>query len=362
MVPISFGALAAGLGNIGSLLSGGASLGSLFSSGSSFEQSKKLMREQMDFQREMAAKQQDYWMDQFNVTNEYNDPRNAVRRYLNAGISPSAAFGGSAVGQSSAQMSVGSGGVPVGYPPTLQSGPQTFATIAQALSSLGSAFKNSAEGRSISQMMVEQLRGLTLTNDQKEFMLELDKLNLPKRQKQELANLGTQYLKMSAEIGVLNEDELLKMETRFRTIQERVNEITKGEMLSFDAEHYFTTWKSMIDQRKAQIRESNANARYLGTTADREEYFNKLRADPAVRASLKKELSEAGNKAVADRSLTESQKKELDMLVDKLAFSNSVQEFEYYWQKVREFLSDMRDNGRVSAEIISAFNPLKGKK
>lgn len=357
MVPITFSALAAGLGNIGSLLSGGASLGSLFSSGSSYEQSKKLMREQMDFQREMAAKQQDYWMDQFNVTNEYNDPKNAVRRYLNAGISPSAAFGGSAVGQSSAQMSVGSGGVPVGYPPTLQSGPQTFATIAQALSSLGSAFKNSAEGRSISQMMTEQLRGLTLTNDQKQFMFELDKLNLPKRQKQELANLGTQYLKMSAEIGVLNEDELLKMETRFRTIQERVNEITKGEMLSFDAEHYFTTWKSMIDQRRAQIRESNANARYLGTTADREEYFNKLRADPSVRQSLMKQLADAGNKAVAERKMSESLKKQYDALVEKLKFANSVQEFEYYWQKIRELGSDARDVGRVGAQIIDSVVP-----
>ena len=132
--------------DIGTAVAGAGSLiggiGSLFNKGSSVEQ-------QQAWQERMMDKQQAYWKQQFDYINEYNKPSNVAKRYFEAGASPSAAFGGSSVGQATASPTLGGSGSPVGFPPTMQNGAQMFSTIAQALSSLGSAFKNTAEGKSI---------------------------------------------------------------------------------------------------------------------------------------------------------------------------------------------------------------------
>ena len=95
-------------GGAGSLFGG---IGSLFN-GSSVQQ-------QQNWQERMMDKQQQYWREQFDLVNEYNKPKNLVSRYLEAGISPSAGFGSSSVGQSSASPTLGGSGSPVGFPPLL---------------------------------------------------------------------------------------------------------------------------------------------------------------------------------------------------------------------------------------------------
>ena len=113
---------------------------------------------QNQMNRENMALAQDYWKEQFNMVNEYNSPKNTVHRYLEGGITPSAAFGGSSVGQSSSSPSAPATPA-LSFPPSTQNGAQMFATIAQAISSRGSAYKNTAEGTSILAMQLVSKHG-----------------------------------------------------------------------------------------------------------------------------------------------------------------------------------------------------------
>lgn len=243
-------ALASGVVNLGSGL-----VSRMFSGGSSIEQ-------QQDWQERMMDKQQANWREQFKLINEYNKPSNVVSRYLQAGISPSAAFGGSSVGQSTASPALGGSGSPVGFPPTMQNGAQMFGTIAQALSALGSAFKNTQEGKSIMSMLEEQLRGLKLTNDQQQFLYNLDQENLPRKQKEEIGKLFAEQLHLTAMAQNANADELLKIEERFKTIAEKNNELLKGSMLQKDLMNYDTNFNTMIEHRKSEIAANRAGAEY----------------------------------------------------------------------------------------------------
>lgn len=236
-------------GGAGSLIGG---IGNLLH-GSSVQQ-------QQNWQENMMAKQQQYWKEQFDLVNEYNHPKNVVQRYLQAGISPSAGFGSSSVGQSSASPVLGGSGSPVGFPPTMQNGAQIFSTIAQAVSSLGSAFKNTAEGKSIMTLLADQLRGLKLDNDQKQFLFNLDQANLPKKQKIEIGNLFAEGQKLTAQANLANEEELLTIEKRYKTIAERLSEITKNSLLQKDLANYDANFNSILENRRSQNAANYASA------------------------------------------------------------------------------------------------------
>ena len=222
----------------------GSGVGSIFS-GLGNEIAGNSIAQQQAWQERMMAKQQAYWKEQFNMINEYNKPANVAKRYLEGGISPSAAFGGSAVGQSSTSAQLGSSGSPVGFPNTMQSPSQWFSTITQAISQLSSAYKNTAEGKSIMTMLEDSLKGLQLDNSIKAFAFELDKANLPKKQKAEISKLLAEANQSQAMVNVANQEELLKMEQRYKVIQERINEITKGKILSQESLHWLETWKTL---------------------------------------------------------------------------------------------------------------------
>ena len=277
--------------DIGTAVAGAGSLiggiGSLFNKGSSVEQ-------QQAWQEKMMDKQQAYWKQQFDYINEYNKPSNVAKRYFEAGASPSAAFGGSSVGQATASPSLGGSGSPVGFPPTMQNGAQMFSTIAQALSSLGSAFKNTAEGKSIMSLLADQLRGLKLDNDQKQFLFNLDQENLPKKQKIEIGNLFAEGQKLIAQANLANEEELLTIEKRYKTVAERLSEITKNSILQKDLANYDANFNSILENRRAQNAAYYGEAAERAANAERESYFNTLRADPAARSSLLTELRQKG--------------------------------------------------------------------
>lgn len=60
------------------------------------------MDDAIDLMRTQGEINQNNWMQQFSTISQYNDPAAVKARYQNAGISPAAAFGSSAVGQSTA--------------------------------------------------------------------------------------------------------------------------------------------------------------------------------------------------------------------------------------------------------------------
>ena len=319
--------------------------------------SEKSMDQQMDFQREMAELQQQHWFDQFNAVNRYNNPARAVQRYLQAGVAPSAGFTSSTVGQSSASPQVGAGGSPVPYSPETQNFAQKFSTIAQGLASLGSAFKSTAEGKRTASLMGAELEGLQMDNSMKQFRYELDQKNLPKKQKAEIQGMLAQANRDIALADVYSEEELLKMEQRFNEIARRTGIIAQSNMLSQESLHWLQTYKTTLDEAKSRIKAnkasataSYANARFSDSQTTRETYFNRLRADPGVRHSLQTALLQEGDKAIKQNELTGAQAAQYRELVKKLAFANSVQEFEYAWQK-------LKDIGDFATKAIDAVVP-----
>lgn len=294
---------------------------------------------QNQMNRENMALAQDYWKEQFKMVNEYNSPKNTVHRYLEGGVSPSAAFGGSSVGQSSASPSAPS--VPaLSFPPSTQNGAQMFATIAQAISSLGSAYKNTAEGKSILAMLTDQLHGLKIDNDTKSFALSLDKSNLDKRQKAEIGKLLAEAGELRSRENVNNMDELLKDEQRLDTIANRINAITKGEILTNELANWKQAFQTEIDYKRSQIyynykhgAAAEQSGRYSGALADKESFFNQLRADPAARDSLLQEIRQKGRAAVNANKLSEKEFERLTHAVNQAAFADDMKEFEYGWNK-----------------------------
>lgn len=88
-------------GVTGLLSSGIASLGSqLFGSNSdqkrAFEYQKQLQQMQNDWQAQQNQKAMDFqrknWIDQLNLTNEYNSPTASVQRLISAGLNPAGAL------------------------------------------------------------------------------------------------------------------------------------------------------------------------------------------------------------------------------------------------------------------------------
>ena len=326
--------------------------------------SEQSMDQQMDFQREMAELQQKHWFEQFNAVNAYNTPARAVQRYLAAGVAPSAGFTSSTVGQSSASPQVGAGGSPVPYSPETQNFAQKFSTIAQGLASLGSAFKSTKEGQRTAALMGKELEGLSIDNSMKQFQYEVAQKHLDKYQEVQIKQMLAQANRDYALADVASEEQLLKMEQRFNVIAERAGKIAQSEMLSQEALHWLETYRvrlqearSRIQSNKASASASYASAKFSESQAKREEFFNKLRADPGVRHSLQTALMQEGKKAKSQNKLTEQQAKQFNEITKKLAFANDVQTFEYYWQKVKEFWEMYLKTGETSAKVIDSIVP-----
>lgn len=315
------------------------------------------MQTQNAMQRENMARAQDYWKEQFKMINEYNDPSKVVERYRRAGISPSAAFGGSTVGQSSTGAAAPTA-PSVSYPPTMQNGAQMFSTIAQALSSLGSAYKNTAEGHSIMTLLTDQLHGLQIDNDTKALALACDKANLDKRQKAEIGKLLAEAGELRSRENVNNIDELLKIEERFKVMAERINEITKGKILTQEANNWQTAFQNEINLKKSQIYFNYKHAgsveqqgKFFGAQATREEFFNQLNADPQARASLLEEIRQRGEKAVLEKKISRAELKKVRALASQAAFADDMKEFEYLWNKAL----DVSKEGRELLHTIAPF-------
>lgn len=323
------------------------SIGSWFSGRSSIAQ-------QQDWQRDNMRLQQQNWEKQFNMTNEYNDPKNVVQRYFAAGISPSAAFGGSTVGQSSASPSLGAIGSPVGFPSWIQNPMQGFSSIAQALSSLGSHFQSSALGKSLLQKLGLELENMQIDNETKQFYLKLDKLNLPKRQQWEIKNLIEENNKLRSDVNVANQTELLAIEQRYKTIAERMNEITRGKLLDVDFQNWQRNWDSIIENRRSQNAANYGAARQSNASADRESYFNQLRAEPSVRESLLKELKQVGDKAVAEKKLTRAEADKAYHQAEMAAFADDLKQFDWAFDKALKTAKGVYDG-------VSSLSKLIGK-
>lgn len=99
------------------------------------------MREQNQFNRSMA-------LEMFNRENEYNDPSNQARLWLNAGFSPQVALGNNAMAQSEGNISTPqASGLPNFVTPTMQTPPSVMLSAVDSISKLAGASAQLAQAK-----------------------------------------------------------------------------------------------------------------------------------------------------------------------------------------------------------------------
>lgn len=183
--------------------------------------------QQQDDSKDLMAYQsqlnQQNWHDQFSTIAQYNEPSAVAKRYLDAGISPSAAFGGSAVGQSGASPSV----APV--TPVLPNNGLNVSSLAQMTALLSAARKDSAQASEITSLLHGKVVSQDLQNEFQELQNIVAHDTLPKRAQLELKKLLSDCLDLQASAGLKGAQELLSDEQRLKTIAERLLAITDNE-------------------------------------------------------------------------------------------------------------------------------------
>ena len=305
----------------------------------------ELMREQQDMQKDFAdyqnRLQQETWNQQFTTQNQYNDPSQAAQRYLKAGISPSAAFGGSTVGQSSAsiQASPVSGGSLPNASPVRSSidyanaQNMQFATVAQALASIATAFKGTSEGVKAAKTINEEVEGLRLDNKLKDIQLKAD-------QAYKVPTAKAQFNKVLQEANLLFQetenaqlDGLIKLEEKANKIQDRLYSIAKTEEQKTINNTLAEVIRQNISESKSRAYFNYKHGEKAYQESNQVEYINNLWNEPEVKASKLKELQELGNLASSKRELTESQKKEVDEAIKNARNANDKWQFTYWFDK-----------------------------
>ena len=170
----------------------------------------KIMRENNAWSAEQALKM-------FNLENQYNSPAAQMQRLAFAGLNPSVAMAGSL---GSAMSTPANGSAPVGQPiPAVTGAPmqaahvepvynrsstlESFNSVASLLSSVSSAFKNTAEGKSIMKKMTAELDNIladtafTRVQQQRQtIQLQLDKIFANLERKSGLRKLDNEARKL----------------------------------------------------------------------------------------------------------------------------------------------------------------------
>ena len=300
----------------------------------------ELMREQQDMQKDFAdyqnRLQQETWNQQFTTQNQYNDPSQAAQRYLKAGISPSAAFGGSTVGQSSAsiQASPVSGGSLPNASPVRSSidyanaQNMQFATVAQALASIATAFKGSTEGVKAAKTINEEVEGLKLDNKLKGIQLQAD-------QAYKVPTAKAAFNKVLQEANLLFQetenaqlDGLVKLEEKANKIQDRLYTMAKTEEQKTINNTLAEVIRQNISESKSRAYYNYKHGEEAAANAESVEFFNKLR----VNAENENQEFTRQIKAVTDEleqksKLTKHQAKAAKHAAEMAAKAKDYQEF-----------------------------------
>lgn len=177
---------------------------------------------QLDAMRENNAFNKQSAIDMFNMEAAYNSPEAQKERLLAAGINPATLYGqGGSVGGSvnASTPSASSSGVSPSMPsfsvPTMQPMPSVlntmFGNIESLTRSIGNVAKSGLDSMSKRSLasklgpeidkMINEIEESKIRQASEQFKFNLDTINLPKRQEQELAELSSKIFKNYAEGG-----------------------------------------------------------------------------------------------------------------------------------------------------------------
>lgn len=290
-------AVANGLtGGVTGLVSGGiASLGSqLFGSNSdqkrAFEYQKQLQQMQNDWQSQQNQKAMDFqrknWIDQFNMTNEYNSPTASVQRLISAGLNPAGALNNA--GNTSASVGGMQGianGSPVGSvgAPIASLSIDNRKAISEMIASMSGSARNTADASRTNMLANAELNNLIAKTNNEEAQAYFTQL-----QTKLTGMFGGR--KMQAEINKL----ISSMATDYADVQKKLSECKTMEELQ-------EVYKSQVDVNWSQSALNNAkvkltNKEYEKLVIDLKYYDSWMRENiELIRARIAESLASAND-------------------------------------------------------------------
>lgn len=244
----------------------------ILETGLEYDMNRSLQSQQFGYNRRLAKEAYDRQVQFYNLQNKYNDPKNVVQRYKDAGLNPYSAFGTSGSYQPAQQ----SASVPEGSGVGLPSVRANFGSIPDPLSirrQLAEIENIEADTRKKEgdTLDPEQTKyGQELSNKAKELGLinqeqqnEITDLNrrfledtLPVRVEQEqqkLDNMAQQYNQMAADIALKASQERLNDENAKVAVEQVGKLIAEAALLKTQNNWYGRISSKQIEQMDAQI-------------------------------------------------------------------------------------------------------------
>lgn len=243
-------------GGVTGLLTGGiATLGSRIFGGNNdqqkaFEYQKQLQQMQNDWQAQQNQKAMDFqrqnWKEQFELSNEYNNPSASVQRLISAGLNPAGALNNAGNTASTAQGLQGvANGSPVGSvgAPIASLSIDNRKAISEMIASMSGSARNTADASRTNKLANAELSNLIAKTNNEEAQSYFTQLQ---------TKLTGMYggRKMQAEINSL----VAQMATSYADVQKKLAECKTMEQLQ-------KVYKSEVDVNWSQSALNNAKVK-----------------------------------------------------------------------------------------------------
>lgn len=237
------GGLVGGVGNIASSLFTGWQNRQMQAQQNAFNREERLAAEQ--FQDQQRVSQND-WSE--HMYNAYESPQARVQAFSDAGLNPRLAS------ENVGNLSASSGSSGSGFMASPTSPPylpynaysMPFAEMAQAFHAISEGKKAGVETDNLVRTVEEQIRGMRLENDARDFLNMIDKQYLEKEKQQALSKLAQDIA-----TGKATEDSIRK--------QIDVLELDKG-IKKNELDHWLESYELNTREKQSNIRANNASA------------------------------------------------------------------------------------------------------
>lgn len=362
-------------GGVSGLISGGiASLGSqLFGSNSdqkrAFEYQKQLQQLQNDWQAQQNQKAMDFqrknWIDQFNMTNEYNSPTASVQRLISAGLNPAGALNNA--GNTSASVG-GMQGVANGSPvgsvgaPIASLSIDNRKAISEMIASMSGSARNTADASRTNMLANAELNNLIAKTNNEEAQAYFTQLQTKlqgmfggrKMQSEinalvaQMANSYADVQKKLAECKTMEElQEVYKSQVDVNWATAALNNakvhLSRKELskMEIDLKYYDAWMRNELGLQRARIADSlasanDANARansgmyknQAEFTAEQTKYQKMMNTIESIRTDL---VTNKFGPADRDKYIN-TLRAELDNIINTAAISKEQKDY-MYWLK-----------------------------
>lgn len=353
-------------GGVTGLLSGGiATLGSqLFGSNNdqkkAFEYQKQLQQMQNDWQAQQNQKAMDFqrknWIDQFNMTNEYNSPSASVHRLISAGLNPAGALNNA--GNTSASVGGMQGianGTPVGSlgAPIASLSIDNRKAISEMIASMSGSARNTADASRTNMLANAELNNLIAKTNNEEAQAYFTQLQTKlqgmfggKKMQSEInalvaqmANSYADVQKKLAECKTMAElQEVYKSQVDVNWATSALNNakvhLSRKELSKMEIElKYYDAWmRNELGLQRARIADSLASANDANARASSGMYSaqTSLSKSQTVMQDMLNEIQQIKNDFVHNKySPADSERyknmlrKQCDMVINQANLSNA---------------------------------------